>query len=88
MTRRERPVRGDVNAILNRFVREGLITGFETNLGSPIAALAPHVRVTANLVTDPGLPGYDRERLQSLRAQIATQLEPLLPGVVVSVRPG
>ena len=36
---------GDVNAVLNRFVREGRIAGFWTNLGEPRSAVGLHVIV-------------------------------------------
>jgi len=82
-----RSVRGDVNAILNGLVREGLISGFETNFGSPLAtALALHVKVTADLITDPRIPGYDERAVRAIRNRIAKEIDPLSPGVVVSIR--
>jgi hypothetical protein len=40
-----RSMRGDVNAILNGLVRDGVIAGFQTSFDSDYA-LAPRVRVT------------------------------------------
>ena len=49
MARGPQSLRGDVNAILNGLIREGVITGFETNFDNPASiALALHVRVTVN----------------------------------------
>lgn len=80
-------IRGDVNAILNGLIREGVITGFETNFGTPLAAaLALHVRVTADLITDPRIPGYDDKAVRAIRNRIAKEIDPLAPGVVVSIR--
>lgn len=81
-----RSVRGDVNAILNRMIRDGVITSFETNFDTLSVALAPHVKVTANMVTLAGKEGYDPEGVMRLRKDIMRKLEPLAPGVIVSVR--
>ena len=81
-----RSVRGDVNVILNGMIRDGVITSFETNLGTPSEAFAPHVRVAANLVTDHRMPGYNARAVRELRDRIMRQLEPPAPGVIVSVR--
>ena len=62
-------VRGNVNAVLNGLVREGVITGFETNFDSPFAtALALHVKVTTGLITDPRIPGYDDRAVRAIRS--------------------
>ena len=80
-------IRGEVNAILYGLVQEGLITGFETNFDNPASlALALHVRVTADVVTDMRNPAYDYKRVRSIRNHVAKDIEGLSPGVVVSVR--
>ena len=76
----------DVNAILNTMIEEGLITSFETNFETLSVALAPHVKVTTNMVTLAGKKGHDPEGVQRLRKDITRKLEPLAPGVIVSVR--
>src|SRR5215203_885952 len=80
-----RSVRGDVNAILNGMIRDGVITSFETTFDNPTVAFAPHIRVAADLGIDPRKPAFD-ERRRELRVRIMRQLEPLAPGVIVSVR--
>lgn len=39
--------RGSINVVLNRLVREGVITGFKTNFGDKDGADHPRVTVTA-----------------------------------------
>ena len=79
-----RSVRGNVNAILNGMVRDGLITSFETNFDSPLSApFALHVRVAASYLG--AGTAYD-ERRRELQDRIMRQLEPFVPGVIVSVR--
>ncbi len=39
-------VRGKVNVVLNRLVREGVITGFRTNFDQQGGAANPHVNAT------------------------------------------
>ena len=82
-----RSVRGDVNAILNGMIREGVITSFETNFGDPVSmAFALHVRVAADhLGDDPRKAGYE-ERRRGLQDRIIRQLKPVAPDVIVSVR--
>lgn len=80
-------VRGAVNLILNGLVREGVITGFETNLDNPASlTLALHVRATADVITDMRNPAYDEKRVRAIRARIAKDIEPVAPGLIVSVR--
>jgi hypothetical protein len=69
---------GDVNAALNRLVREGVITGFRTNISEPSSTLALHVVIT----TDAALDGAGA---LAARARVEKQLEPLVPGAVVTV---
>src|SRR4051812_3898680 len=80
-------LRGDVKAVPNRLMRESVITGFETNFDNPISiALALHVKVTADVVTDSRVPGYDGMRVRAIRNRVTKEIEPLSPGVIVSVR--
>ena len=69
---------GDVNAALNRLVREGVITGFRTNISEPSSTLALHVVIT----TDAALGGAGA---LAARARVKKQLEPLVSGAVVTV---
>ena len=79
-------VRGDVNAILNSLVEEGVITSFRTNFDSLSGALAPHIMVTADVVTLSGKPGYDPTRVAQIRDTVLRKMNPIGPGVIVSVR--
>ena len=85
--RDSRYVRGDVNAILNGLIREGVITSFETNFDNPLSTpFGLHVRVaTDQLGADWNTPEWD-ERRRELQSRIIRQLEPFAPGVIVSVR--
>ncbi len=69
---------GAINAVLNRLVREGVITAFRTNIADRQSALGFHVIVTA-----PGAP--DRARAEDVRRQVARELEPLIADAVVTV---
>ena len=79
-------IRGDVNAILNGLIREGVITSFQTNFDSLSGALAPHIMVTADVVTLSGKPGYDPTRVAQIRNTVLRSLNPIGPGLIVSVR--
>ena len=84
MPNHTRSVRGDVNAILNGLMLEGVITSFETNFDNPLSTqFALHVRVAADQLGSDA--GYE-ERRRELQGRIMRQLEPLAPGVIVSVR--
>jgi DNA-binding XRE family transcriptional regulator len=78
--------RGDVNAILSALIREGVITSFKTNFDTLSGALAPHIMVTADVVTLSGKPGYDPKRVAQIRNTVLRKLNPIGPGVIVSVR--
>ena len=65
---------GDVNATLNRLVREGVISGFRTNRGDK-SSTGLHVTVT---------PGADA-RPEDLKARIMSVLTPLDDEVTVTV---
>jgi hypothetical protein len=69
---------GSVNAVLNRLVREGVITGFRTNIADRQSALGLHVVITAAGV-------QDRERAEDVRRHVARELEPVIEGPVVTV---
>ena len=81
-------IRGDVDAILNGLIRDGVITSFRTNFDSLSGALAPHIMVTADVVTLSGQPGYDPKRVAQIRDTVMRKLNPIGPGVIVSVRDG
>src|SRR5215203_5944439 len=79
-------VRGDVNAILNDMVHNGVITSFETNFDNPLSTpFGLHVRVAADQIGTDRDAKFD-ERRRELQGMIMRQLEPLAPGVIVSVR--
>ena len=81
-----RSLRGDVNVILNGLVRDGVIESFETNFNNHASlALGLHIRVLANLGATPRSSAFDARR-RDLRDSIMRQLEPVAPGVIVSVR--
>ncbi len=56
-------MRGDINAVLNGLIGEGVITAFETNFDGISALGVLHIAVSANLVTDPRILGYDRPKV-------------------------
>ena len=66
---------GDINAALNRLVREGVITGFKTNRGDKSHQDGLHVSVV------PGTSGD----VEGIRSQILAVLTPLDDEVTVSV---
>lgn len=66
---------GDINATLNRLVREGAIAGFKTNRGDKSKPIGLHVNIT---------PAPDDD-VESVRAKILTVLTPLDDEVTVSV---
>jgi hypothetical protein len=52
-----RSLRGDVNVILQGMISDGLIASYETNFDNPTSlALAPHIRVAADIGIDPRKP--------------------------------
>jgi hypothetical protein len=67
-------------------VKEGVITSYRTNFDSVTASLAPHVAVTANVVTLSGKKGFDPQRTSEIRRRVARELRALVPDVIVSVR--
>jgi hypothetical protein len=69
---------GTVNAVLNRLVREGVITAFRTNIADGRSALGLHVIVTADGMAD-------RSRAEDVRRQVARELQPLIADAVVTV---
>ena len=69
-------LRGDVNAILNRLVREGVISAFQTNFGTPAEAYGVHVIVTPASVTD----------REAVRRAVAQALDSLSEQVTVTVK--
>jgi hypothetical protein len=76
-----------VNAVLNGLIREGVITAFETNFDGISVLGILHVAVTAPLITDPRIPGYDRPRVMAIRNRVTKELEGVgAKDVMVSVR--
>jgi hypothetical protein len=64
-------LRGDVNAILNGLVREGVISAFQTNFGTPAEAYGVHVIVTPAGATDrEGVRRTVSQALDSLSEQV------------------
>jgi hypothetical protein len=64
--------------VLNRLVREGVITAFRTNIADRQSALGLHVIVTASGASD-------RARAEEVRRRVARELEPLVKDPVVTV---
>ena len=69
-------LRGDVNAILNGLVREGVISAFQTNFGTPAEAYGVHVIVTPASATD----------REGVRRTVAQALDSLSEQVTVTVK--
>ncbi len=80
-------LRSGVNARLKALARDGVITSFQTNFNS-LNGLPSHIMVTANVVTIASKPGYDAARVAQIRDAVRRKLNPLCPGVMVSVRDG
>ncbi len=79
-------MRGDMNAVLNRLIGEGVITALETNFAG-ISALGIVQVVAADVVTDPHIPGYDRPKVLAVRNRVTKELEGVgAADVIVSVR--
>jgi hypothetical protein len=80
-------LRGNVNAILNGLIREGVITAFETNFDSATALGILHIAVSADLITDARVPGYERPKVMAIRNRVTKELEGIgATDIVVSVR--
>ena len=87
MARGPQSLRGNVNAVLNGLIREGVITAFETNFDSISGLGVLHITVSANLITDPRIPGYDRRKVLAVRNRVSKELEGVgATDVIVSVR--
>ena len=66
---------GDVNAALNRLVREGVITGFRTNLADPDRGPDLRITATAPVVLDTKASGYDPAAVEQVRRTILDRLD-------------
>ena len=87
MARGPQSRRGNVNAVLNGLIGEGVITAFETNIDSASALGILHIAVTADLITDPRIPGYERPKVMAIRNRVTKELEGAgAADVMVSVR--
>lgn len=77
--------RGDVNAALNRLVREGVLTGFRTNFdrvgsGEPLC-----VSASAPLISDPAEPAFDKAKIEGTRLLVLLALGDWKQSAVVTV---
>ena len=87
MARGLQSLRGNVNAVLNGLIHGGVITAFETNFDSASALGIMHIAVTADLITDPRIPGYERPKVMAIRNRITKELEGVgARDAIVSVR--
>lgn len=66
--------RGDVNAALNRLIREGVLTGFRTNFDEVGPGVPLRVTASAALVADPAVPAFDRAKLDGTRLLVLLAL--------------
>ena len=78
---------GDVNAALNRLVREGVITGFRTNLADPARGPELRVAATAPVVLDANAADYDGAAVESVRQAVASRLGSLVEEACVTIEP-
>jgi hypothetical protein len=69
---------GDINAVLNRLVREEVVAGFWTNLGEPAPPFALHV------IVRPPNPIGDQEA-SNIRARVQQALAHCAPEATVTV---
>ncbi len=69
-------LRGDVNAILNRLVREGVISAFQSNFGTPAEAYGVHIIITPASATD----------REAARRTVAAALDGLSEQVTITVK--
>jgi hypothetical protein len=87
MARGPESLRGNVKTVLNGLIREGVITSFETHFDSASALGILHIAVTAALITDPRIPGYERPKVMAIRNRVTKELESAgAADVMVSVR--
>jgi F420-dependent methylenetetrahydromethanopterin dehydrogenase len=75
---RERPIRGDVNVILNGLLREGVIAGFETSFDKEAPAKRVGITVVAGTAMSP----------EAVEKAIRTALDRFSDQVIVTVKPG
>jgi len=77
--------RGSLNAVLNRLVRQRVITAFRTNLGDRDAT-DMQVVISADLEASPR-SALDEKRREQIRQHVARELEPLALAVTVITEP-
>lgn len=75
---RERPIRGDVNVILNGLLREGVIAGFETSFDKEAPAKRVGITVVAGTAMSP----------KAVEKAIRAALDRFSDQVSVTVKPG
>lgn len=52
-------MRGEVNAVLNGLISDGVIAEFSISFDGVSALGILHMAVSADLITDPRIPGYE-----------------------------
>lgn len=77
--------RGDVNVLLNRLIREGVIGGFKTNFDGPSVAQGLQVVVTAGEAAEQGASRPDPKRVEALRNRVSRELKKLDAEATVTV---
>ncbi len=77
--------RGDVNAALNRLIREGVLTGFRTNFDQVGPGVPLQVTASAPLVADPAAPSYDKAKVDGTRLLVLLALGDLRRDALVTV---
>lgn len=72
---------GDVNVALNRLVREGVITGFKTNLAQPDRSGGLHVIAGAPVADT------DEEAAEAVRDRVMRELSRVTEEATVTIEP-
>ena len=76
-----------MNAVLYSLIRDGVITAFDPNCAGISALGVLHIAVSADAITDPRNPGYDRPKIMAIRNRVTKELEAAgATDVIVSVR--
>lgn len=75
---------GDVNVALNRLVREGVITGFRTNLAQPDRSSGLHVVAGAAVA---GVGETFDDAVEAVRERVALELARVTEEATVTIEP-
>lgn len=67
---------GDINAVLNRLVREGVISGFSTNLSRRGEPVPLHVVAQVPVPSDGQGGEVDAGAIEAIRSRILGELKP------------